>query len=153
MAIRRENFGGMLKLITDWYGTLKFCGENFRRWLQNCKICECYLPLKFYVIRHLGTWSKTRLVVAKVWFKSFSTTHEHHVVLLAIVSYPSICAEKPCTIILHLYQALTHSRVQVRYAFIQWNINASGVALGGYENVVYVVIWKWNVLWEFTNVS
>ena len=37
----------MLKPIIGGYGTPKFRGENFHRWLQNHENHECFLPRKF----------------------------------------------------------------------------------------------------------
>ena len=44
----------MLEPIIGGYGTPKFCGENFRGWLYNREICECFLPRKFSTIQYIA---------------------------------------------------------------------------------------------------
>ena len=44
------NAKSILKPIIGGYGMPKFCGENFRRWLKNREIRECFLPRKFSAV-------------------------------------------------------------------------------------------------------
>ena len=44
----------MLEPIIGGYGTPKFRGENFRGWLYNREICECFLPRKFSTIQYIA---------------------------------------------------------------------------------------------------
>ena len=55
MTISQRKLSRNAKPIVSWYGTPEFRGENFRGWLENCGIRECFLPQKFSVIRYTST--------------------------------------------------------------------------------------------------